>query len=332
MRNRSLFLGLLSFSLGSCSDLTKVPTIKPKGETGRASFTKTKGQGGLPGRGGLPTAGIQKPDEGVQVGLAPEVGGFLPTEVTAGMTAGGMQLPSDADIIWSDDSRPDADIPFEKTFEKKPQKKQAWALSFKEARRDSARSGKPMVMWFTSTGTNASPVCKTLHREVLATHDFGKWAEEEVIRMKVDMSGASIERGSGIESETIQKRNYAQKLKKQFSVLGLPTVVILAPDGSVHKKLRGYKRGRKSAYLTEMKNAALTIEHNHDVWKRRMFRKGFREWKGKNDQVVMAKMTRYRDGILTLVEPDGARFRTAEKGLSRADRDWIKAEKKRLGY
>jgi hypothetical protein len=34
---------------------------------------------------------------------------------------------------------------------------------------------------------------------------------------------------------------------------------------------------------------------------------------------------------MVMVEPDGNRFRTKESSLSRADQDWIEAEKKKRG-
>ena len=48
--------------------------------------------------------------EGTQIGMAPEEVGFLPSSVGENVTVGGVQLPSDSNIVWSSMDDPEADI------------------------------------------------------------------------------------------------------------------------------------------------------------------------------------------------------------------------------
>ncbi len=319
-------VGAVLFS--SCSELLKVPTIQPKVKN-RSQYSEAGGETGLGGIGGVPGARISKPDEGIQTGIAPDAVGFLPSKVGEGVMAGDQELYSDQSIIWSDEDNPNADIPFEKAFVKR--KAPVWFTNYRAARRESMRSGKPVLMWFMSDGAKPDPKGKTLRREVFAKTDFGEWAKENIIRLKIDVSGASMERGE-LSSATVKARKAAEALQKRFQAKGLPTVVLLEPGGAVYTRLRGYKVGSKKEYWGRLKDAVLTIQHNHTIWKQKMARKGYREWTGKKvDQKVFAKLVRFKDGRMTLVEPDGNRVRTTTKNISKKDRAYIIAEKEKRG-
>lgn len=324
MNGRLLIVATATVLVGACGDLMEVRTIRPDVKKGK-KFTEGDESSGLGGVGGVPGAKYNKPDEEFQAGMTPEEMGYLPTKVEKGMTAGGMELPSDDRIVWTSDD-PNKDIPFDDAFKKTVKKKSAWLESYAEARRESMRTGKPVLMFFTSSKNSSSSA--TIKRELFAAHDFTAWAKENVIRLRIDVDGGSMERGRLSES-TIKRRNYAQKLKKQFHVLGYPTVVILQPDGSVYSQERGYSRGEKNELWGKLKNARLTIEHNHEIWKRRMEKKGYRDWTGKNERVVFAKLLRYHEGKMILVEPDGNRVKTSTLGLSSKDRAWIITEKEK---
>ena len=313
----------------SCGDLLKPRVIKPKAAN----------QGGLSGAQGAVGAVAQlkakkemakRSSEGAQIGMAPEEVGFLPSAVGENATVGGLKLPSDSSIVWSSMDDPTADIAFDKPFLKPQRRGGSWENSYSNARRESMRTGKPIVIWFTNEGATPSPICKTLNREVFGTSDFVKWAKINVIRLKIDISGGSGDRGN-VGDLTTRKRKYVAKLKKQYSVLGFPTVIVLQPNGSVYDRYRGYKKGHKSSYWREMKDAALTITHNQKVWRKKMAVKGYRTWKGRNDQVIFARLARYSEGNLTLIEPNGGKIQTNESRLSSFDREWLDTEKKKRG-
>jgi len=315
--------------VASCSDLLKVPTIRPK-TAKKSKFTGGDGGGGI---GGNPYAKLAKPNEDSSLGdVAPEEAGYLPARVGKGVIAGGFELPSDDEIVWAP-TNINADIPFGKAFLEKPKKTVSWLSSYREARRESMRTGKPLLMWFTRTGSPASPRCVTLNRELFATHEFSAWAKENVIRLKIDVSGG-VDNKTRFEGSEVDRRNYAKKLKKQYHVLGFPALVVLQPDGGVYSRERGYKKGTHKELWGKLKNAALTVEHNRGVYERRLAKKGYREWRGKNQGVVFAKLSRFdeKSGTTWLTEPDGNVIKTSTKFISKDDRGWILAEKERRGH
>lgn len=324
MRGRFPILTLVAVFATSCGDLMKVRTIRPKAAK-TSKFVEGDDGGGLGGMGGVAGAGYVAPEEGVQVGKTPEEAGYLPTKVEKGTIVAGMELPSDDDIAWPISDDANSKIGFDKPFEKPKQKKSVWMRSYQEAQRESMRTGKPILMFFTSSKNSSSS--SAINGELFAAHDFGNWAKENVVRLKVDIDGGVS--AHDIRGDGVLRRRYAEKLKKQFHVLGYPTLVVIQPDGSVYTRERGYQRGQKSEVWGKLKNATLTIEHNYEIWKRGMELKGYREWKGTNGQVVFAKLARYYQGDLVLIEPDGKRLKTSTRGLSKEDRAWIIAEKEK---
>jgi thioredoxin-related protein len=329
MKGSILLLIAGSFLLGSCADLLKVPTVKAKKIKSKKITTDQSGGGALSGN---PMVKTGQPNEDVAVGKAPEEAGYLPARVGEGVVAGGMLLPSDDSIVWST-GRANDDIPFSDALKNKPKKKSPWISDYQEARRESMRTGKPVLLWFTRTGSPASPRCVTLNRELFSTHEFSKWAKESIVRVKIDVSGGEKEfdKYGNISATTTQKRRYAEKLKKQYHVLGYPSIIVIEPNGAVYLRERGYQRGQKSALWQKLKNAALTIEHGREVWERKMAKKGYRRWTGDNDEVVFAKLTRYQKGAVWLTEPDGNVIKTSTRNISKDDRGWIVAEMEKRG-
>ena len=321
---------LLGFCVlfAACGEFGKVRTIRPKNKLGSGmSGAQTSERS---------AAQLQKQREqadkdaqGPQVGMAPEEVGFLPAAVDGNMTVGGYKLHSDQNIVWSDTEDPNADIAFDKPFLQPQKRGGSWQNSYTVARREAMRTNKPIVMWFTNEGSSPSPICKTLNREVFGKRDFANWAKENVVRLKIDLSGGAT--AGTIGDLATRKRKYVAKLKKKYSVLGYPTVLVLQPDGTVYERYRGYKKGHGKSYLRNMKDAVLTVNHNQKYRIQKLAEKGYRTWAGKNDQEIFARLARYAEGDLTLIEPNGAKIRTNESRLSSADKKWLDAEKKKRG-
>ena len=307
----------------------KVRTIRPKA---RKSSRFKDGQEGGAGIGGNPNAKIKKESEDVAVGENIEEGGYLPEVVGDNVIVDGVRLPSDKEINWAPE---DVTKEFQlgEQFKTAPKKEGDWIRSYTQATREARRTGKPLLIWFTKTGSPGSPMCARLQRELFGTRNFGKWANEKLIRLQVDASGGKREtdKHGQLTGSVTQRRKYAERLKKQFHVLGYPTLVVLEPDGSVYSREKGYSRGEKNELWGKLKNAVLTIEHNRGVWERKMSTKGYRRWTGTNDEIIFAKLSRYRNGYLWLTEPDGNVIKTSQKYLSKDDRLWIISEKEKRG-
>lgn len=308
----------------------EVRTIRPK--LPKTSEDDGEGNGMAGVYGGNVHSRVKKTSEDPAAGKAPEEVGFLPARVTEGTTVDGNLLVPDDKIVWPD-MDPNAKVELGDDFVKQPKQEGVWHLSWRAARRESMRTGKPLLIWFTRTASPTSPMCKRLKSEVFAARDFGDWANEKLVRLKVDASGGErdLNEFGQVPSTQIEKRKYAERLKEQFHVMGHPTLVVVQPDGAVYSQERGFRRGRKDELWGKLKNAVLTIEHNQKIWERKMAAKGYRRWKGKNGQEIFAKLLRYREPYLLLVEPDGNKIKTSQKDLSKEDRGWIMAERKKRG-
>jgi thioredoxin-related protein len=329
MNKSAGFFFVTTLALVSCGDLLEVRTISPKAQR---SSKFSEGGSGISEMGGYADAKIKKESEDIAVGMTPEMAGYLPEKVGDNVVVGDMKLPSDDDFEWAPMNL-DTEFKLGDKFKNRPKKKTSWVSSYQEARRESMREGKPLLIWFTKTGSPGSPMCARLQREVFAKADFEKWAKEKLVRLKIDATGGKreVDEFGQLTGSVTARRKYAERLKKQFDVLGYPTLVVLQPDGAVYTRERGFSRGGKSELWGKLKNAALTIDHNHGVWERKMAKRGYRKWLGMNDEVVFAKLTRYYNGNLWLTEPDGNVVKTSQKYLSKNDRGWIIAEKEKRG-
>lgn len=235
------------------------------------------------------------------------------------------ELPDDDDIVWTNPDDPDAPLEgFEEVLLSSSQQDGGWGPSYFEGARQAVREGKPMLMWFTDT--QRSPLCRSLSAEVFSDFAFEEWAVDRLVRVRIDFNV----KADG-EDDRLRKKGYLAKLKKRYKVRGLPTVLILASDGTVTGRYQGYTRGGGEFYWGKLKNATLTAEEQTRSWKLRMEKKGYRVWKNRKDMQLFARLLRYSEGELRLVEPSGKQIVAKEESLSDEDQAWIRAELAKRG-
>lgn len=243
------------------------------------------------------------------------------------------ELTPEEEIVFTDPDNPEGSLPELSTLlSAAPKRRGPWEQSENIARRRAAREGKPMLIWFTDSAR--SPMCKALNEELFSTPDFEKWASEKLIRLRVDanvqVDDADLPLGDK-ESRLVEIKAYVARMKKQYKVLGQPVLVLLNPGGEVIGRYRGYKRGDADYTWGLIKQGEAASAHAYQTWRAALEKKGYREWRDRQDRKVFAKLTSYSQGSLTLVEPDGTRSRTHESKLSENDREWLAGQKKLRG-
>lgn len=258
------------------------------------------------------------------------------------VTPGGNTAPSqlnvtpEEDIVFTDPDNPDAGLPeLSSILTAAPKRRGPWEDSETIAKHRAAREGKPLLIWFTDTQSGHSPTCKNLSDELFSTPDFEKWAAEKLIRLRVDanevandyVNDKDISLGDK-ESRMTEVRTYAARLKKQYKVLGCPTLILCNPSGEVIGRYTGYQRGQKDYYWGLLKQGESVSSNAYQKWRAGLEKKGYREWQDRKGRKVLAKLVSYSKGTLILIEPDGTRCRTEEGKLSDKDRDWINEQKK----
>ena len=257
------------------------------------------------------------------------------TPVTPGGNAAAQaNLAPQEEMVFTDPDDPDASLPeLSAILSNAPKRGNPWEESETIAKQRASREGKPLLIWFTDSKN--SPMCKALSQDLLSTPDFEKWAAEKLVRLRIDANVASsnfvndrdISLGDK-ESRMVDVRTYATRLKKQYKVLGYPSLIMLNPSGEVIGRYRGYKRGQGEYTWGLLKQAEAVSANAYQSWRAGLEKKGYREWKDRKDRKVMAKLIKYSNGTLTLIEPDGTRCRTEESKLCDNDRAWIAEQKK----
>ncbi len=234
----------------------------------------------------------------------------------------------ESDIVYTNPDDPDATLPELATVLSNT-KRGPWEESETIAKQRSMREGKPLLIWFTDSAR--SPMCKAVSQELFSTNDFGNWATEKLIRLRVDadvkVNDPDLDLGAS-EDRRVRIIDYAAELKKRYKVLGFPTLVMLSPNGEVVGKFRGYKRGDAAFLWGQIKHGEAVSAESTKGWRSGLEKKGYREWEDRKGRKIFARLTAYSKGTLTFIEPDGTRSRTQEDNLSDKDRAWIAEQKK----
>lgn len=270
---------------------------------------------------------------GVPPHLRAKTPGGTATTPDGTMPSGALITPEE-DIVFTNPDNPDSSLPELATLlESAPGRRASWEESESIAKRRAAREGKPVLIWFTDSKT--SPMCKAISQELFSTPDFEKWADEKLIRLRVDANVREnpLIKGTGVGIEDAMSREvdlsrYVARLKKQYKVLGYPSVLMLNPAGEVIGRYRGYKRGDADYFWGLIKQGEAVSANSHKAWKAGLEKKGYRDWKDRKGRQVFARLLAYSNGWLSLIEPDGTRSRTHEDKLSDEDQQWIRDQKK----
>lgn len=304
---KKLLWGLIcAMALCSCAKMAKNANKSTPGPFGASGIPpQLRGQSSV--EGGTPIiAG------GNTTAELPMIAGFTPEE----------------DIVYTDPDNPDAIIPELSDVLTAPIRG-PWEASETIARRRSAREGKPMLIWFTDS--QSSPMCKAVAQELFSKPEFGAWATEKLVRLRVDANIVADDPGLSLDDKETRKidiRSYNSELRKRYKVLGYPTFVMLNTSGEVVGRYRGYKRGDADFFWGQLKHGQIVADNANKSWRANLAKKGYREWSDRKGRVIFARLVQYHKGTLTFIEPDGSRSRTSEEKLSDDDRVWIAEQKK----
>lgn len=242
-------------------------------------------------------------------------------------------LTPEEDIVFTDPDNPDADIPeLSSVLSAAPRRRGPWEESETIARKRAAREGKPLLIWFTDSKN--SPMCKAISQELFNSPDFESWASEKIVRLRVDSNEQVKDTQLSLDEKETRLSDikaYTARLKKQYKVLGQPTLLMIHPDGSVIGRYRGYQRGQADYTWGLIKQGETIFQNSYQKWRAGLEKKGYRDWSDRNGRKVFAKLARYSEGTLILIEPDGTRCKTSEKRLSDEDQQWISEQKKLRG-
>jgi thioredoxin-related protein len=118
-----------------------------------------------------------------------------------------------------------------------------WLTDYRQALQTAKAEGKPVLMDFT--GSDWCMWCIRLHHEVFSTPEFSRYADQNLVLLKVDFP----QRKPLPSAQTAQN----EELAARFGVQSFPTVLLLKPDGSKAGKL-GYQAGGPRPFIASIEH------------------------------------------------------------------------------
>ena len=131
-----------------------------------------------------------------------------------------------------------------------------WFTDHKKAIAESQKSEKPLLLLFT--GSDWCPPCKALEKNILATAEFKKYADENLVLLKLDFPSKK-------EQPDAEKKQNGE-LAKKYKILGYPTVIVLNSKGKKLGNDVGYDGKKKvTEYIEWLKIITGSANsHEHD--------------------------------------------------------------------
>lgn len=117
-----------------------------------------------------------------------------------------------------------------------------WETDFEKASAAAGKEGKYMLLDFS--GSDWCGWCIRLDKEVFSKDEFKKFAGENLVCVLVDFPKAKE------QDDALKAQN--KKLAKKYGIRGIPTVIILAPDGALAGET-GYQEGGPVKYIEHLK-------------------------------------------------------------------------------
>jgi protein disulfide-isomerase len=105
-----------------------------------------------------------------------------------------------------------------------------------------AKAEKKMVL-LDFTGSDWCGWCIKLNKEVFSKQEFKDYAKANLVLVELDFPNAKP------QSAELKAQN--QKLQKQYSIEGYPTIIVLNPEGKKVGEL-GYQPGGPSAFVAKL--------------------------------------------------------------------------------
>jgi len=116
-----------------------------------------------------------------------------------------------------------------------------WSTDFEAGLKKARETHRSILLDFT--GSDWCGWCMKLDREVLATPEFKRYADQHLVLVKIDFPMHKA------QSDTEKARN--EQLAARFQVQGYPTLVLLNPEAKPCGTL-GYMQGGPGAFIERL--------------------------------------------------------------------------------
>ena len=123
-----------------------------------------------------------------------------------------------------------------------PAADEAWGADLPKAL-DQAKTEKKMVL-MDFTGSDWCPPCKSLHKNVLTSEEFSKFAKDNLVLVELDFPKSKP------QSDELKAAN--KELSKKYAVRGYPTIIVLDAEGKELFRKVGYGGTPAKDYVAEL--------------------------------------------------------------------------------
>lgn len=224
---------------------------------------------------------------------------------------------SDEELIWTDPDNPDADIAaLDAAFDNRAQGK-GWINNLGRGMKLARMRGLPLIVWLHDSVI--SPKSKILARDLLETDRFDAWASVHAVRVKID-TGASIDEQSGGKYSLTAIKH----LQNRFGVSKRPALVVFTPQGKIVERIDGYD-GFPTEVEIGLRNGVDLANKAAQEHRAKLLGKGYREWKSKRGEKLVAKLQRYDEQkqMVYLKEAGGKISRNKLSRFCQEDVDYL---------
>jgi protein disulfide-isomerase len=108
---------------------------------------------------------------------------------------------------------------------------------------EQAKAEKKLVL-IDFTGSDWCPPCKNLHKTVLTSEEFTKFAKDNLVLVEVDFPRS--------KPQTPELKAANKELGAKYKVTGYPTVIVLDADGKELFKKVGYGGTAAKDYVADL--------------------------------------------------------------------------------
>ena len=118
----------------------------------------------------------------------------------------------------------------------------AWITDVPKAM-EQAKSQKKLVL-LDFTGSDWCPPCKNLHKTVLTSEEFSKFAKDNLVLVDLDFPKSKP------QSDELKAAN--KELSKKYGIKGYPTIIVLDADGKELFRKVGYSGTPAAEYVADL--------------------------------------------------------------------------------
>ena len=124
-------------------------------------------------------------------------------------------------------------------------KANGWGDDYNAALATAAKEHKNVLLDFT--GSDWCPICIAIKKDVFNKPAFKEYADKNLVLVEVDFPQG--------KSQSIEVRKQNDRLQEQYKVEGLPTLILLDPQGKFIKQNLGYIPGGPKGFIDWVNSA-----------------------------------------------------------------------------